>query len=97
MTRYQVDSEVVVSTAAALRAGLGRLQGEAAGINGLIVNLQGAWTGSASDALQALAAEWRRVQAQIEEQANSINTAIAVAGQGYSEVEAQNARMFLGR
>lgn len=95
MTRYQVDSEAVVTATAAIRAASGRIQGEVSGLLGQLTALQNTWTGQASVGFQAVVGDWRATQAKVEESLALISAALGQAGQSYAEVEAANARLFL--
>ena len=94
MTRYQVDSEAVISATSAVRSTIGRLQAEVAALNGQLTSLQGSWSGQAATAFQAVVGDWRATQQRVEESLGTINTALAQAGQQYAEIEAANARLF---
>ncbi len=95
MTRYQVDSEAVIAATAATRGSIGRLQAEAAGLQSNLAGLNSTWSGSAASAFQGLLAEWTAAYQRVERTLTAMNEALAHAGQGYAEVEAQAARMFL--
>ncbi len=95
MTRYQVDSEAVIAATAATRGSIGRLQAEAAGLQGNLTGLQSTWSGSAASAFQGLLGEWAAAYQRVEQTLTAMNEALAHAGQGYADVEQQAARMFL--
>lgn len=95
MTRYQVDSEAVIAATAATRGSIGRLQAEAAVLQGTLSGLQSTWSGAAASAFQGLLAEWTAAYQRVEQTLAAMNEALAHAGQGYAEVEAQAARMFV--
>ena len=94
MTRYQVDSEAVLSATAAVRGSITRIQAEVAGLQGQLASLQSSWTGSASVAFQSVVTDWRATQQRVEESLAGINAALGVAGQQYADIEHQNARLF---
>ncbi|MGV8885282.1 MAG: WXG100 family type VII secretion target [Microbacteriaceae bacterium] len=94
MTRYQVDSEAVISATSAVRSTIGRLQAEVASLNGQLTSLQGSWSGQAASAFQSVVVDWRATQQRVEESLGTISTALAQAGQQYAEIEAANARLF---
>ena len=94
MTRYQVDSDEVLGTSAAVRGYISRIQAEVNGLHGQLVNLQSSWTGQASTAFQSLATDWKATQFRVEENLAAINQALTQAGQQYAEIEASNARLF---
>jgi len=94
MTRYQVDSEAVLSATGAARASIDRIQAEVSSLHGQLVNLQGSWTGQASTAFQSVVTEWKATQQRVEESSRSINQALTLAAQQYAEIESSNARLF---
>lgn len=95
MTRFQVDSEAVVATTAAIRGAMARIQGEVGGLHGQLVALQSSWTGQASVSFQSVVTDWKATQARVEESLGLISTALGQAGAQYAEVEAANQRLFL--
>jgi 6 kDa early secretory antigenic target len=94
MTRYQVDSEAVISATGAVRSSISRIQSEVAGLHGQLTNLQSSWTGQAASAFTGVVAEWKTTQQRVEESLAAINQALTQAGQQYAEIEAANARLF---
>ncbi|MBH0053499.1 MULTISPECIES: WXG100 family type VII secretion target [unclassified Salinibacterium] len=94
MTRYQVDSEAVLSATGAVQNSISRIQAEVAGLHGQLTNLQGSWTGQAATAFSAVVTDWKATQQRVEENLAAINTALSQAGQQYAEIEAANARLF---
>jgi early secretory antigenic target protein ESAT-6 len=94
MTRYQVDSEAVLSATATVQGSIGRIQAEVAGLHGQLVDLQGSWSGSAAPAVHAGVGVWKGTQQRVEEALASINQALSAAARQYAEVEEGNARMF---
>lgn len=94
MTRYQVDSEAVLSATGAARASIDRIQAEVSGLHGQLVSLQGSWSGQAASAFQAVVTEWKATQQRVEENSLAINQALTLAAQQYAEIEASNARLF---
>ncbi|MDQ1563526.1 MAG: hypothetical protein QOI14_477 [Actinomycetota bacterium] len=94
MTRYQVDSEAVLSATGSVRASMERISGEASALLGQLVNLQGSWSGPAATAFQSVVTEWRSTQQRLDQNLGSIGQALNVAGQQYAEIETTNARLF---
>ncbi len=94
MTRYQVDSEAVISATGAVRSSITRIQSEVAGLHGQLTNLQSSWTGQAASAFTGVVSEWKITQQRVEENLAAINQALTQAGQQYAEIEAANARLF---
>jgi len=94
MTQFQVDSEAVLATTAAVRGSMARIQGEVGSLLTQLVNLQGSWTGQASLAFQTVVSDWRATQARVEENLGTINHALTLAAHQYVEIETSNARLF---
>jgi WXG100 family type VII secretion target len=94
MTQFQVDSEAVLATTGAVRASMGRIQGEVSSLLSQLVNLQGSWTGQASVAFQSIVSDWKGTQSRVDESLATINQALTLAGQQYAEIEMSNARLF---
>lgn len=94
MTRYQVDSDAVLSATTATRGSISRLQTEAAGLHSNLSGLQGTWSGAAATAFHSLLGEWTAAYQRVEQTLTAMNEALSHAGQGYAEVEQQTARMF---
>ena len=94
MTRYQVDSEAVLSATGAVHATITRIQAEVGGLHGQLTQLQSSWTGQAATAFSGVVAEWKSTQQRVEENLATINQALTHAAQQYAEIEAANARLF---
>ncbi len=94
MTRYQVDSEAVLSTTVTARASMGRIQSEVAALISLLTALEGTWSGQAASAFQAAVADWRATQDQVAQCAEALGQALSQAGQQYAEIEQANVRLF---
>ena len=95
MTRYQVDSEAVLSATGAVRSTISRIQSEVGGLYGQLTQLQSSWTGEAATAFSGVVADWKATQQRVEENLAAINQALTHAGQQYAEIEAANARLFV--
>ncbi|MBX3098619.1 MAG: WXG100 family type VII secretion target [Salinibacterium sp.] len=95
MTRYQVDSEAVLTATGAVRSSISRIQSEVAGLHSQLTNLQSSWTGEAATAFSGVVAEWRTTQQRVEENLAAINQGLTHAAQQYAEIEASNARLFV--
>jgi early secretory antigenic target protein ESAT-6 len=94
MTRYQVDSEAVLNSGAAIHASIGRIQAEVSGMYSQLNSLESSWSGQASSAFQGIVGDWRITQQRVEESLAAIQQALATAGRQYAEVEQQNSRLF---
>lgn len=97
MTRYQVDSDAVLSATGAVRTSISRIQGEVGALHAQLTNLQSSWTGEAATAFGSVVAEWKATQQRVEENLAAINQTLSQAAQQYAEIESANARLFAGR
>jgi early secretory antigenic target protein ESAT-6 len=94
MTRFQVDSEAVISATASVQATMERIQGEASSLLNQLVGLEGSWSGVAATAFQSIAADWRSTQQRLDSSLGNIANALSIAGQQYAEAESANLRLF---
>lgn len=94
MTRYQVDSDIVMGTTTRVRATIDSIRSDVAGLMGQLTELQSTWTGEASAAFQGVVTDWRATQQRVEESITTINQALARAGAQYQDVERGNADLF---
>ncbi|MET4638827.1 WXG100 family type VII secretion target [Mycetocola sp. 2940] len=94
MTRYQVDSDIVMGTTASVRSRIETIQAEVDAMMQQLTQLQSTWTGEASNAFQGVVTDWRGTQRRVEDSAVHINTALARAGTQYQEIERSNAALF---
>lgn len=94
MTTFHVDSSAVDTTAATARAAIARIQQDIAHLHGQLTGLDGAWTGPAANAFQAVVARWRGTQSRLETELTSLNEALAMAARQYTEMERAHVRMF---
>jgi WXG100 family type VII secretion target len=94
MAVYSVDSDAVLSATTAVRGTIDRLQSETQSMLAQLTDLQGSWTGSASNAFAAVVDQWRATQAQVEQTLAAINAALASAGRQYADAEQFSAGLF---
>jgi len=94
MTRYQVDSEAVITATGAVRGSISRIQSEVDAMHGQLLALQSSWTGQAATAFQYVVDDWRATQIRVEQSLEGISNALGQAGQTYADVEAANAALF---
>ena len=94
MSRYQVDSEAVLSATNTVRASIARIQTEVTGLNSQLTSLQGSWSGQAATAFQGVIADWHATQLRVEAGLEEINQALSRAGQQYADIEQANAQLF---
>ena len=91
---FSVDSDAVLTSTAAVRGTIERLQAEASAMLGQLTHLQSSWTGTAAMAFQDVIDQWRVTQSQVEHSLTGINQALATAGRQYAEAEQLNASLF---
>ena len=89
MPQYQVDSEQIQSSSAAVNASIQSIRQAVQGMYGNLNNLQSVWRGGAATQFTAVAA-----QQQMEQSLESIQRALMQASTLYSETEMQASRLF---
>jgi early secretory antigenic target protein ESAT-6 len=94
MAVFSVDSDAVLSTTAAVRGTIDRLQGETQAMLAQLTQLQSSWTGSAAVAFQSVIDQWRVTQRQVEDSLAGINAALAAAGRQYADAEQATTNLF---
>ena len=90
MPQYQVDSEQIQSSSAAVNASIQSIRQAVQGMYGNLNNLQSVWRGGAATQFTAVAEQWRAAQQPLE----SIQRALMQASTLYSETEMQASRLF---
>jgi len=93
MPQYQVDSEQIQSSSAAVNASIQSIRQAVQGMYGNLNNLQSVWRGGAATQFTAVAEQWRAAQ-QMEQSLESIQRALMQASTLYSETEMQASRLF---
>lgn len=94
MPQYQVDSERIQSSSAAVSASIAAIR---QAVNGMYTNLNGlqdAWRGGAATQFISVSAQWRAAQQQMEASLESIQQALTQASTVYADAEAQASRLF---
>ena len=92
MPQYQVDSEQIQSSSAAVQASVSQIRQAVAGMYSNLNTLQGVWRGSTQ--FSAVAAQWRTAQQQMEASLESIQRALTQASTVYAEAETAASRLF---
>ena len=67
MPQYQVDSEQIQSSSAAVNASIQSIRQAVQGMYGNLNNLQSVWRGGAATQFTAVAEQWRAAQQQMEQ------------------------------
>lgn len=94
MTRFEVDSAHVAAAAGAARLSGGVIHTEVAAMVRHLTELQGTWRGGAASGFEALLAEWRATQAQVESALEHLSQALDTAARQYADAEMAAARLF---
>ena len=92
MAVFQVDSDAVLASTAAIRGTIERVQAESAAMLAQLTQLQS--SGGAATAFQGVIEQWRGTQRTVEETLNGINQALGAAGRQYAETEQFTAGLF---
>lgn len=96
MPQYQVDSEQIQASSAAVNSSIAQIRQAVGGMYTNLNALQNVWRGSAATQFTTVAAQWRAAQQQMEASLESIQRALAQASNVYSDAEAQASRLFAG-
>ncbi len=94
MAVFSVDSDAVLSSTAAVRGTIDRLQAESNAMLAQLTQLQASWTGAASAAFQGVVEQWRATQRTVEECLAGINAALSLAGRQYADAEQASMSLF---
>jgi 6 kDa early secretory antigenic target len=94
MATFSVDSDAVLTTTAAIRGSIDRLEAESASLLAQLTSLQGSWTGTAATAFHGTAENWRATHQQLTAALADIGQALAVAGRQYADVEHASTGLF---
>lgn len=94
MSRYEVDSAQVTTTAAAVQTRAATIRTEVAAMQRQLVALQESWRGAAATQFAAVMHEWSGASTRLDHALGQISLAMQSAGRTYAEAEAAAARMF---
>ncbi|MCI1219971.1 MAG: WXG100 family type VII secretion target [Bifidobacterium sp.] len=94
MAQFQVDSEAIQSSSAAVSASIASIREAVSGMYANLAALQDVWRGSASTQFAAVAEQWRGAQRQMETSLESIHNALTQASNVYADAESQAAHLF---
>ena len=97
MPLFSVDTQAVLDTASAARTRVATIQAEVDAMNGDIAALQASWTGGASAAMAASAADWHLTQAQVQASLDAISQALDASALAYDDAESANVGRFGAR
>ena len=94
MPQYQVDSERIQASSAAVCTSITAIRQSVDQMYGNLNALQDAWRGGAATQFNALPAQWRAAPQQMEQSHESIQQALTQASSVYADAESQAARLF---
>ena len=94
MAVFSVDSDAVLTSTAAMRGTIERLQAETSTMLAQLTQLQASWTGGASVAFQGVVEQWRGTQRNVDDTLASISAALGAAGSQYAEAEQLTVSLF---
>lgn len=94
MTVFTVDTEAVQSAHTSARATMERLQAESTTLMAQLTQLQSSWVGSASNAFQGCAEQWRGAALHVEQVLESIGTSLGSAATQYADADQFSASLF---
>ena len=96
MPQYQVDSEQIQASSAAVNSSIAQIRQAVGGMYTNLNALQNVWRGSAATQFTTVAAQWRAAQQQMEASLESIQRALAQASNVSADAETQASRLFAG-
>lgn len=96
MPQYQVDSEQIQASSAAVNSSIAQIRQAVVGMYTNLNALQNVWRGSAATQFTTVATQWRAAQQQMEASLESIQRALAQASNVYTDAETQASRLFAG-
>lgn len=94
MTRYQVDSDAVLSATSHATHTIERIHQDVSTLTATLHTLNGEWTGMAATAFAEVYSSWRATQTQVEAQLHELARALGQAGQHYHDMEIANTALF---
>ncbi len=94
MPQYQVDSERIQASSAAVCTSITAIRQSVVQMYGNLNALQDAWRGGAATQFNAIVAQWRAAQHQMEQSLEYIQKELTQASSVYADAEAQAARLF---
>ena len=91
MAQYQVDSEQIQSSSAAVRSSIEQIRQAVQGMYANLEGLNSVWSGSASAQFAGVIRQWRAAQQQMDASLEAIGMSLTQASNVYADAEAQAA------
>lgn len=95
MSQIQVDSEQVLAANSTIQATISKVQAEVDALHAQLLRLQEVWRGSAASSFQELVARWKITATTVDTQLGELGSALRIAANQYSDIEAANQRLFI--
>jgi WXG100 family type VII secretion target len=95
VSRFAVDSELVLAANGVIQHSIEKIQGDVNALHSQLSSLQDTWQGSAANSFQELVTRWRSTANLVDQQLAELGKALAYAASQYQEIEAANQRLFL--
>lgn len=94
MSSYQVDSEQIMSSSAAVQSSIDAIRDSVNSMYSNLRGLEGIWTGSAATQFSQVSEQWRNAQVQMEQSLEAIQHALSQASSVYADAENQATMLF---
>ncbi|MDD6373718.1 MAG: WXG100 family type VII secretion target [Bifidobacteriaceae bacterium] len=94
MPQYQVDSEQIRTSSAAVAQSVDSIRTAVSGMYANLNELQSAWHGSAATQFASVAEQWRVAQQQMEASLENIQRSLGQASIVYADAESQASSLF---
>lgn len=94
MSVFTVDTDAVASAQSAALSTMERLRADSATLTSQLTQLQSTWVGTASNAFQTCADQWRGAQLHVEQSLESIGHSLGSAATQYADADRFSASLF---
>jgi WXG100 family type VII secretion target len=95
MSRYEVDSAQLATSAASVQARAATIRSEVAAMHRQLAELQAGWKGAAAGAFAGVMADWTSTETRVDASLEQIVAAMNAAARTYAEAESQASRLFV--
>lgn len=95
MSRYEVDSAQLATSAASVQARAASIRSEVAAMHRQLAELQAGWKGAAAGAFAGVMADWTSTESRVDASLEQIVAAMNAAARTYAEAESQASRLFV--
>ncbi|WP_448631289.1 WXG100 family type VII secretion target [Cellulomonas soli] len=95
MSRYEVDSAQLATSAASVQARAATIRSEVAAMHRQLAELQAGWRGAAAGAFAGVMTDWSSTEARVDASLEQIVAAMNAAARTYAEAESHASRLFV--